>query len=450
MEKIKFKYFAALAVVMLASTAATIKLKQRLFPEQANSLKSPFVSENQEKPLPLLKYSIENLKKYPYQASHLTLQEKIAEEDNYFTYTFTYKTMDKTMSGVINFPKTPKLQETGADQTTPAASNQYPVIVMLRGYASKSIYTPGVGTRHAASKFAQNGFITIAPDFFGFGSSDPEPDNSWEARFVKPVNVIELIKSIKSYPELEITPKDQTFTYYLNSNKIGIWGHSNGGQIALSVLEATSKPIPTSLWAPVTAPFPYSILFFSDEHHDEGKEMRAWLAMFEQDYDVMEFSLTQHLDYLTGSIQIHHGTEDEAALKTWSDEFLNKIEKENERRLDLKQELEEERQKQEKAETNQSETASQAESTQDKTALQEESTQDKTASQAEIDTVISQKSSEELLITSRPLSKIQVNYFTYQGADHNLQPNHHWAQAVERDSSFFQKELNYDLIELSQ
>ena len=160
-------------------------------------------------------------------------------------------------------------------------------------------------------------------------------------------------------------------TILLDTKRLGIWAHSNGGQIALTTLEILNQPIPTSLWAPVTAPFPYSLLFFSDENEDEGKATRKWIAQFEQDYDVYEFSLTQHLDLLQGELQLHHGTLDEAALKSWSDEFVAKVKTENKSRQANQQ--------------------------------------------------------------------IKINYFSYPGADHNLQPG--WNTAIQRDIEFFGRKL---------
>ena len=393
--KASTRYILVLIAIFVISAAATIELKQRLFPEDNLKSSSPISNNQQEKPLPLLKYTIPNLKNYSYQASSIQIDQIKQETDQFLSAVFTYETTGKTMSGLITVPKMTQEE---------AKSKRLPIIIMLRGWVPENIYQPGVGTSRAGQVFAQNGFVTVAPDFLGYGLSDPEPENSWEARFIKPINVIELIKTLQSQPNITIEGGDDEFVYRLNNEQIGMWGHSNGGQIAVTVLEAASQPIPTTLWAPVTAPFPYSILFFSDEHRDEGKEMRAWLAKFEQDYDVLEFSLTQHLDFLTGPLQLHHGTGDEAALKIWSDEFQNKINQENERR---------------KQAANQ-----QADST-SSTQLSNPSPPPSSAL------------SQRFINTEPPQSPIKLNYYTYTGADHNLQPSQYWDLAVQRDLNFF-------------
>ncbi|OGJ37857.1 MAG: hypothetical protein A2182_03605 [Candidatus Pacebacteria bacterium RIFOXYA1_FULL_38_18] len=288
------------------------------------ALLSPFGTIELEPKRPYQQYTIANLAKRRYTPSNITVEKVLEETDKITSFLFTYQSTNRKITGQLNIPK-PLLAPT-ADQTTPT-----PVIIMLRGYVPVETYQTGIGTKNVAAILAENGYVTLAPDFLGFGESDPEPVDVWEARFIKPINVIELINSIKANPTLRPSLLSD-HTVLLDAQNLGIWAHSNGGQVALTLLEILGEPIPTTLWAPVTSPFPYSVLFYSDENEDEGREARAWVALFEQDYDAREFSLTQYLNRLTGFIQIHHGAVDEAAPQTWSDEFVDKVETENKRR----------------------------------------------------------------------------------------------------------------------
>lgn len=324
-------------------------------------LLSPF-SANEAPELPLLQYTIPSLAKQRFLPSPIIVEKTLDETADFTSYLFSYTSTDRKITGQLNVPN----QLLTANQS-PAA----PIIILVRGYVDQAEYETGVGTQNAAAVFAQNGYVTLAPDFLGFGESDPEPADVWEARFIKPINLIELITSLKANPTLQ-TPLPTPQAVDLDYEKIGLWAHSNGGQIALTALEVLGEPIPATLWAPVTAPFPYSILFFTDENEDEGKEARAWIAQFERDYDAREFSLTQYLDRLTGSLQLHHGTADENALQIWSEEFVGKIAAENTRRTSS---------------------------------------------------------------TETELPEIELEYFTYPGADHNLLPG--WDLAIQRDLTFF-------------
>lgn len=237
-------------------------------------------------PKPLEKYSIENLSTSDIKPG------KIEIDRNKFIFEFSPDLSGKTkkISGSINIPE---------------GDGPFPVIVMFRGFVDQKIYQTGMGTSRAAEYFSKNGFITIAPDFLGYAQSDKEAENIFESRFQTYVTAISLINSVKSISQFD------------NKN-IFIWGHSNGGQIALTTLEVTGGNYPTILWAPVSKPFPYSILYYTDESDDKGKFIRTELAKFETDYDVEKYSLANYFDKIKAPVQIHQGTDDDAIPVEWS------------------------------------------------------------------------------------------------------------------------------------
>ena len=109
-------------------------------------------------------------------------------------------------------------------------------------------------------------------------------------------------------------------------NKIGIWGHSNGGHIALATLAITGKEYPTVLWAPVSKSFPYSILYYTDETDDQGKALRMALNEFEKLYDVSDFSPERYYKWIKAPIEINQGTADQEVPYWWSDELVDILE----------------------------------------------------------------------------------------------------------------------------
>jgi dipeptidyl aminopeptidase/acylaminoacyl peptidase len=254
------------------------------------------------------KYSIENLAKTVGDASSDIKIEKTLEEKKDFTsYLVSFQVQSppggeasKKVTGLMDVPK---------------KEGKYPVIVMIRGYVDKEIFKSGVGTQRGGEVFAQNGYITIAPDFLGYGESDGESFSLFEARFQTYTTVITLLNSIKNIPNWD-------------QKHISIWAHSNGGQIALTVLEATGATYPTVLWAPVSKPFPYSILYYTDELSDNGKYIRGELAKFEGTYDTDLYSIHKYYDRIRAPIQIHQGTADESVPQKWSDELVKSL-KEN-------------------------------------------------------------------------------------------------------------------------
>jgi len=231
-----------------------------------------------KKEYPLLKYTIENLGKRSYD-SQIILDDEVKKG----VHKFHFDSDGKRVNGLAHIP-----EECG----------KCPVIAQFRGYAEVDGYESGYGTTHSAEVFAKAGFISLAPDFLGYGGSASPSADVFEARFETYTTALNLLAGIEKW--------DKT-------KSIGIWGHSNGGQIALTVLEV--KNYPAVLWAPVSAPFPYSILYYTG---DGDKLLRRELAKFEEDYDTDLYSLTKYLDRIESPVLVQQGTADEQVPYKWN------------------------------------------------------------------------------------------------------------------------------------
>ncbi len=251
---------------------------------------------------PLEAYSIERLASRTYEPQPIVFGEPVATASSYAVLPFSFMSDGKKVGGLAHVPMTP-------------LSRKLPVVIQLRGYVDKRIYSPGVGTKHSAEVFAANGFVSLAPDFLGYGPSDTVSDNVFEDRFQTYTTALNLLASVSTIS-------------FVDQSRVFLWGHSNGGHIALTVLAvlgANGSTLPTSLWAPVTKPFPYSILYYTDEAADYGKSLRKELAAFEKDYDADQFTFYNYLDRISAPLQLHQGIDDEAVPVRWSDEFASRM-----------------------------------------------------------------------------------------------------------------------------
>lgn len=262
---------------------------------------------------PLMPYTIENLRKITFEGSTITIDEELEKGPGYISYLFDYQVPSKP-------GELPTKKVTGM-LTLPELPGTYPIMVLFRGYVPVESYRTGVGTRKAAQAYANNGFIAIAPDFLGYGESDDPSENTIEARMQTYTSGLTLLNSLSSLQET-------LSSYQIKPDllHIGLWGHSNGGQIALSVLAVTQKTYPTVLWAPVTKPFPYSILYYTDDSDDEGRALRKVLAEFENEHDARLFSWSRYYTDIIAPIQLHQGTADAAVPERWSADFAAKME----------------------------------------------------------------------------------------------------------------------------
>jgi len=250
------------------------------------------------KELPLLKYTIENLGERAYGGGSIILDEAVATTSAYTASNFHCESDGKRVYGRMHLPQ---------------GDGPFPVIVQVRGFQDRATYTTGDGTKRSAAEYAKAGFISLAADYLGYGGSASPSADVFEARFETYTTTLNLLAAVKTLPEAD-------------ASRIGMWGHSNGGQIVLTVLEASGRPIPATLWAPVTARFPFSILVYTDDYEgDGGKALRKDLARFETEYDTDKYAFTQYLERISGPLQIHQGTTDSWVPVTWSREVSRRL-----------------------------------------------------------------------------------------------------------------------------
>lgn len=305
----KFLVATLLIVIILGSFTAgwLVKEKDALLHKDVLSE----TNDSTQKDQPLLKYTTENMSKTPVPLGEYSTNSVEKGGKDFETTVVSLELSPdfdaqnmKKVSALLNVPK---------------EEGKYPLILMLRGYVDSSIYYSGVGTAHSGEFFAQNGFITLAPDFLGYAASDENAADIFESRFQTYTTARAFLDSVDTAPFKKVTKNKW------DGKNIFIWAHSNGGQIALTLLEITGKDIPTVLWAPVSKPFPYSVLYYTDESVDNGKFIRAELSKFESDYDVEKFSLTNYLDTIHTSLQVYQGGSDDAVPLDWSKELVNAL-----------------------------------------------------------------------------------------------------------------------------
>ena len=229
------------------------------------------------------------------------LEEGIKKESNFESKAISFESNGKKISGMMNIPNNSKVKK-------------LPAIIMIRGFAESEGYFIGSGSWKAADELARNGFVTVSLDFLGFGLSEGEAKDILEARFEKPVSVLDLIESVKKISVVD-------------GEKIGIWSHSNGGQIAISVLEITGKNYPTVLWAPMTNPFPKSVLETVDDGSEGSLKVKQRIEDFEKEYDSKLYSIDNFYNLIEAPILIHQGTADVWCEVKWQKNLKKELEK---------------------------------------------------------------------------------------------------------------------------
>lgn len=268
-------------------------------------------------PKPLLAYTFENLKQTDFPSTQISFGDVVDDTDEYTQRLFYFTTPKR--------PGSDERDKVSGLATIPKKEGDFPVIVMFRGFIPEESFISGAGTSPSARELAKRGFITLAPDFLGFGQSASPSADPFEGRFQTYTTGLSLLSSLKTLNSG--LDKEYVGTISADLKKVGIWGHSNGGHIALSVLAISGIKYPTVLWAPVSKSFPYSILYYTDETDDQGKGLRDALYSFEELYNTQSFSPERYYKWIKAPIEINQGTGDQEVPYWWSDELAEILKK---------------------------------------------------------------------------------------------------------------------------
>jgi len=307
-KKVSIFFFIILFLVIFGETAYIVN--QTWLTKQTTPVKKTT-------PKPLLAYTFNNLRKTVFPTNEITLGEVVNKNSDFISQMFYF-----------SVPKAPgsKIMETVSGLANiPTKEGNHPVILMFRGYVPDNIFQSGIGTQPVAQVLAKNGYITLAPDFLGYGKSAKPSSDPFENRFQTYTTALTLLSSLSNLN----TGLNASYSGRITAdlNKVGIWGHSNGGHVALSVIAISGVTYPTVLWAPVSASFPYSILYYTNESDDQGKALRKTLADFETDYNTDLFSPSKYYSWIKAPLEINQGLADQEVPYWWSDNLVSVLKK---------------------------------------------------------------------------------------------------------------------------
>jgi len=286
----------------------------QLIPEDQNDEPSAYeevsnkeaeTEEAAQESTPLFQMSIEALRQKDYSGGEFVTEETLVNGTNYQQFVVSYRSEGLKIYGLLTVPLAER-PETG-----------FPAIVFIHGYIPPNQYstTENYSTYQAA--LARAGFITFKPDLRGHGNSEGESVSSHysEKYVVDTLNALAYLKDFKD----------------TDPNRIGYWGHSNGGSIGLRAILVDEDIQAASLWAGVVGS--YEAMF--ETRVDE-------IPFLEQDNPLTQlhglpsaggrfWQQTEpyfYLDEITVPIELQHGTGDASVPIELSQELKEALEAE--------------------------------------------------------------------------------------------------------------------------
>jgi dipeptidyl aminopeptidase/acylaminoacyl peptidase len=238
--------------------------------------------------------AIDAMRQRDYPGSDLVVERTLAPGSNYQQYVASYQSDGLKINALLTVPSGPK----------PASG--WPVIVFNHGYIPPTVYRTTERYIAYVDAFARSGYIVFKPDYRGFGSSQGTPVSAYYSPD-DTVDVLNAVTTMQRYSGAD-------------PNRIGMWGHSMGGNITLRALVIDPRIKVAVIWAGVTATY-YDMLYnwhppAADRPPPSfaGGARQKYLATYGTPDQNKAFwdsiSPMAYLADITAPIQIHHGTGD--------------------------------------------------------------------------------------------------------------------------------------------
>lgn len=222
--------------------------------------------------------SIPALRARRFPPSEIRLHKVAARHDDYTSYVMSYTSDGLHVTGMA---------------TIPAGQGPFPVVLLNHGYVLPSQYATGVGTRVMADALGQRGVVTLATDYRGLGGSQDDTRLNMGARLEFVIDVLNLASAAREFPEAQ-------------AGRIGMWGHSLGGELAIRAGVVDPSIGPIALWAPLSVWIDDISAYYRVPTSRSSDQLRAAL------------SAGNYLEGLTGPVDIHQGADDLAVNPAWA------------------------------------------------------------------------------------------------------------------------------------
>jgi uncharacterized protein len=235
-------------------------------------------------------YTIDYLRKRTYGGGTMQVLEKLAENDSFASYSIRYPSEGLNIYGFMNVPKGP---------------GPFPVIVSIHGYAPYGKYDPFNPVQDSADLLAANQFIVIRPGLRNHPPSDSGDNLLRVGMTLDVMNLIALVKAREALPA-ELASAD--------TDRIGLWGTSMGGEIGLRVITISQDINAAVLASPLSGNSERNSRQLYEITRDEGfaKDFVVPLEMQERISPVYQYYK------ITSAVQLHHGTADTTAPISWA------------------------------------------------------------------------------------------------------------------------------------
>jgi len=297
--------FAALIIILILLLFIIVYLSTQTSPKVQYNLPAPSNVDSITENHPMF---IESLRNREYPFSQLNIEETLTDGSNFHRYIASYQSDNLKIYGLLTIP-TATQPETG-----------FPTILFLHGYIDPSVYKTTEGYEASQNAFARSNFITFKPDFRGHGKSEGEASGAhFSENYV--VDTLHALKALQQHEQVD-------------SQRIGVWGHSNGGEIGLRAMVISNQIKAGVFWAGVVGSFQDMLETYIQQIPFLKRQQQQVFEQYSSPSAHPKFwnqlDPYTYLQDISGPVQLHHGTGDEQVpveLSQHLEQELQKLEK---------------------------------------------------------------------------------------------------------------------------
>jgi len=242
--------------------------------------------------------SIAELRARSYGSGELAIERTMSQNQDFTRYLVRWPSDGLTQYGFMNVP---------------SGKGPFPVVLVLHGYVNPATYRILAYTTRYADAIARMGYVVIHPNYRGYPPSQGSPEGLFRIPYA--IDVLNLAAIVRKQSRQGVLQK-------ADGSRIGLWGHSMGGGIALRVATVDPKIKAVVLYGSMSG----------DERRNArqiyyvfSRQTRGYKELNASEELIRAVSPIYYLQGVKAAFSIHHGTADEQVPYAWSVELCQKL-----------------------------------------------------------------------------------------------------------------------------
>lgn len=237
--------------------------------------------------------SLDDLAAQPPDGTDVRYVREVGSTDAFQRYEITFRSSGRLVTGSL---------------TRPRGRGPFPAVVTNHGFIPPDNYRIGQGLVEDEQALARAGFVSLHPDYRGYGGSDPLLPLEHELRLVYTQDAVNAAAALRTLS-------------FVDPGRLAMVGRSMGGGITLNAITSHPRVVRAAVaYAPVSSDFVEGIDVLTRPGGEA--DVQAMFDAFgtpDDDPDFYEaLSSRSRFDQVRAAVLLQHGTADDVCPERWS------------------------------------------------------------------------------------------------------------------------------------